>query len=77
MLGALEVKKFVMFLGCCPDGHEDSLADGATNVTVLENPSFGEGSGWIRRCSQLPREDGVAAQADHFQSDDIATRCWA
>jgi hypothetical protein len=75
MLGALEVKEFNVIPGCCLDGHEDVVAIGVADVTMLENFDFGEGSGWIQGCSQRLREGDVVAREDYFKSGDTTERC--
>jgi hypothetical protein len=59
VLGALETEESVVFPGSCLIGDEDGLANGDSDVKMLENSNSSERFGWLRCCSQLFGEDGV------------------
>jgi hypothetical protein len=74
MLGAMETEEFVVFPGSCLAGDEDGVANGDSDVEMLENLTTNNGSDWLRGCSQLPGEDGVEALADCSPPTTCTTR---
>jgi hypothetical protein len=64
----LENDKFIVFPGCCLEGHESTLAEGVADVEMLENLAPAEDDGWIRRCNFFLGEGAGCSGSDRVQT---------